>query len=182
MRTGGLQLIWSYPKMRGSKPGSIQNSMWCHPAKSGKMHTTTALSPGGQPHSPRVVNRTLPGGLTSQKRQTKNIMVSNKAFVTALFGGLTSQKRQTKNIMVSKKASVYLSKQKKSPRRDSNPQPPDPKSDALSIAPLGRCYTRYPIDTAKIHEKWGTRPLKKESKKKVIRSRFVRVILAQGPC
>jgi hypothetical protein len=28
--------------------------------------------------------------------------------------------------------------EKKSPRRDSNPQPPDPKSDALSIAPLGR--------------------------------------------
>jgi hypothetical protein len=25
---------------------------------------------------------------------------------------------------------------KKSPRGDSNPQPPDPKSDALSIAPL----------------------------------------------
>lgn len=25
-----------------------------------------------------------------------------------------------------------------SPRGDSNPQPPDPKSDALSIAPLGR--------------------------------------------
>ena len=28
------------------------------------------------------------------------------------------------------------SEQKKSPRGDSNPQPPDPKSDALSIAPL----------------------------------------------
>jgi hypothetical protein len=27
--------------------------------------------------------------------------------------------------------------QKNSPRGDSNPQPPDPKSDALSIAPLG---------------------------------------------
>ena len=32
---------------------------------------------------------------------------------------------------------VILKFQKNSPRRDSNPQPPDPKSDALSIAPLG---------------------------------------------
>ncbi len=33
---------------------------------------------------------------------------------------------------------LFFEDRKKSPRRDSNPQPPDPKSDALSIAPLGR--------------------------------------------
>ena len=31
----------------------------------------------------------------------------------------------------------YIGIDKNSPRSDSNPQPPDPKSDALSIAPLG---------------------------------------------
>ena len=35
---------------------------------------------------------------------------------------------------------LYIGIDKKSPRRDSNPQPPEPKSDALSIAPLGLCY------------------------------------------
>ena len=34
----------------------------------------------------------------------------------------------------------YIGIDKNSPRRDSNPQPPDPKSDALSIAPLGLIY------------------------------------------
>jgi hypothetical protein len=87
--------------------------------------------------------------------------------------GLTSQ-----NIMVPKKHRSNLSK-KKSPRRDSNPQPPDPKSDALSIAPLGQCCTQCPVEATKIHEKSGT---KQVIQKKVIRSRFVRVILAQGPC
>ena len=35
---------------------------------------------------------------------------------------------------------LYIGIDKKSPRRDSNPQPPDPESEALSIAPLGLCY------------------------------------------
>ena len=44
-----------------------------------------------------------------------------------------SGNQQTKN--------SKIIKQKNSPRGDSNPQPPDPKSDALSIAQLGQHMT-----------------------------------------
>ena len=41
-----------------------------------------------------------------------------------------------------------------SPRGDSNPQPPDPKSDALSIAPLGR----YVLTKTKMSTRVGYEP------------------------
>ena len=48
--------------------------------------------------------------------------------------------RGKEKLQQSKKIDVQQSKKrikKASPRRDSNPQPPDPKSDTLSIAPRG---------------------------------------------
>ena len=41
------------------------------------------------------------------------------------------------HIKINLSTRFYIGIDKKSPRRDSNPQPPDPKSDALSMAPLG---------------------------------------------
>jgi hypothetical protein len=44
-----------------------------------------------------------------------------------------------------------------SPWGDSNPQPPDPKSDALSIAPQGR--TESQIDSAQTYrQQWDLNP------------------------
>ena len=49
---------------------------------------------------------------------------------------------------------IQAGKNKKSPRRDSNPQPPDPKSDALSIAPLGRPLSKSVHTTAQKGTTW----------------------------
>ena len=38
---------------------------------------------------------------------------------------------------------------KERPRWDSNPQPSDPKSDALSIAPLSLCCQPFPLDCSR---------------------------------
>ena len=57
-----------------------------------------------------------------------------------------SGNQQTKN--------SKITKQKNSPRGDSNPQPPDPKSDALSIAPLGRPLSKSVHTTAQKGTTW----------------------------
>ena len=49
-----------------------------------------------------------------------------------------------------------LKPKKCSPRGDSNPQPPDPKSDALSIAPLGQ----YELDREKTSKNEDKNPEK----------------------
>ena len=64
--------------------------------------------------------------------------------------------------------SVFLKKKKKRPRRDSNPQSSDPKSDALSIRPRGRhndtsliifilswCRHAFAIHTPTVVELWN---------------------------